>query len=186
MEKDAVSAGVSPIGGLFSTAQVRILICYILSNIKDPVSGRMLADTLHYEGIANVFEVNDSIAHLYESGHLKLIDEAEDTYVVTTQGRDVAETLKSSLPYTVKERAYSAALKMVSRYRRTKETDIKITREGTRSFINCTALDGDQPFMSIKLQVTDEDQAVFIKEQFLNSSDNIYAEIIALLTKKQK
>ena len=68
MERDAVSAGVSEIGGLFSTADIRILICYLLSSIKDPVPGRKLADLLHFEGIANCFEVNDSIAFLLNNG----------------------------------------------------------------------------------------------------------------------
>ena len=57
MEKDAVSAGVSEVGGLFNTAEIKILVCYIFSSINLPVPGRMLADTLHYEGIANCFEV---------------------------------------------------------------------------------------------------------------------------------
>ena len=61
--------------------------------------------------------------------------------------------------------------------------DIRISKEGSRTFITCTALDGDEPFMSVKLQVTDEDQALFIKEKFLNSTDNIYSQIISLLTK---
>jgi len=183
LERDAVSAGVSEIGGLFSTAQVRVLICYVMSAVGEPVSGRMLADTLHYEGIANFFEVNDSIASLLKSGHLKLIDDKEDTYVTTEKGAEIAETLKTSLSYSVKEHAHRATMKMVSRYKRSKENDIKISREGNRTFITCTALDGEAPFMSIKLQVTDEDQAIYIKERFLDSTDNIYSEIISLLTK---
>lgn len=130
MEKDAVTAGVSEIGGLFSSAEVRILICYILSSINEPVPGRLLGDVLHYEGIANYFEVNDSIASLCKSGQLEVFDEAEDTYVITNSGRDIAQTLKASLPFSVKERAFSAALKMVSRFKNAKETDIKISREG--------------------------------------------------------
>ena len=88
MEKDAVSAGVSEIGGLFSTAEIRILICYVISSIGQPVPGRMLADVLHYEGIANVFEVNDSIASLCESGQIKFFSEKEDTYVITESGNE--------------------------------------------------------------------------------------------------
>ena len=171
MERDAVSAGVSEIGGLFSVAEIRILICYILSSIKDPVPGRSLADVLHFEGIANVFEVNDSIAALCKSGHLKCVDEKEDLYVVTNLGRDIAETLKTSLPYTVKDRAYSAAIKMVSYYRHTKETDIKISREGDNTYIICSTVDNGIPFMSVKLLVTDEDQALTIKENFLENND---------------
>ena len=89
MEKDALSAGVSKVGGLFSTAEIKILVCYILSALNAPVPGRMLADVLHYEGIANCFEVNDAIAALCESGHLKPADEKDDTYVITDNGRQI-------------------------------------------------------------------------------------------------
>lgn len=183
MEKDAVSAGVSEIGGLFSTAQVRILICYILSSIKKAVPARELADTLHYEGIANAFEVSDSIVALTNSGHIKVYNEKDDTYVITDIGRETAETLKTSLPLTVKDRAYSATIKMVTRYYRAKESDIKISREGNKTFITCSALDNDEPFMSVKLMVADEEQAIYIKEKFINSTENIYSQIISLLTK---
>ena len=81
MERDAVSAGVSEIGGLFSTAEIKILICYIISSIDCPVPGKMLANNLHYEGIANCFEVNDSIDSLCKSGHLELVDKGEPVKV---------------------------------------------------------------------------------------------------------
>ncbi len=183
MERDAVSAGVSEVGGLFSTTEIRILICYILSSIKKPVPGRMLADLLHYEGIANVFEVNDSIAALCDSGHLEVYNKDEDTYVTTALGADVAETLKTSLPYSVKDRAYNAALRMVSRFNNAKESDIKISREGNKTFITCSALDGTDAFMSVKLMVTDEEQAIYIKDKFINNPSKIYSSIIDLLTK---
>lgn len=138
---------------------------------------------LHYEGIANCFEVNDSIASLCKSGQIKPFDEAEDTYVITEKGRNVASDLKTALPFSVKDRAYTAALKMVSRFKNAKETDIKISREGDKTFITCSAVDSGEPFMSVKLLVTDEEQAVFIKERFLNNPSGIYSEIIDLLTK---
>ncbi len=183
MERDAVSAGVSQIGGLFNTAQIRTLICYILSTLKEPVPGRLLADTLHYEGIANCFEVNDSIAALCQSGHLVSVNEAEDTYTATKNGKDVAETLKTSLSLTVRERAYTAAIKMMARFKNAKENDIKISRENERTFITFSAIDNGEPFMSIKLMVTDEDQAVFLREKFLNGTGDIYSKIIEMLTK---
>ena len=183
MEKDALEAGVSRIGGLFSTAAIRILICYIISTINEPVPGRLLADVLHYEGIANCFEVNDSIAALLQSGHLSLVDEKEDTYTATPSGRDIAETLKTSIPFSVKDRAYAAALKMVSRFKNAKESDIKITKEDGKTFITCSAIDNGKPFMSVKLLVGDEEQALYIKNRFLNDNA-IYSEIIELLTKE--
>ncbi len=184
MEKDALSAGVNPIGGLFSVAEIRILICYILSAISDPIPSQQLAETLHHEEIANYFEVIDSISALEESGHIKCTNQAEKLYTLLPLGKEVASTLKTSLPIVVKERAHTATLKMVSRYKNAKETDIKITREGDRSFITCSALDGTDVFMSVKLMVADEEQANFIKNKFIDDPAKIYSSIIALLTKK--
>ncbi len=183
MEKDAVSAGVSEYGGLFSTADIRILICYILSTIGEPVPGKLLADTLHYEGIANCFEVNDSIAFLCENGQLEPVDPKEDTYITTSKGKEVADTLKTSLSMTTKKRAYIAATTMLARFKNAKETDIKISREGDKTFITCSAIDGETPFMSVKLLACDQDQALFIKDKFLSDPTKIYSTLIDLLTK---
>jgi fructose-specific component phosphotransferase system IIB-like protein len=183
LEKDAVSAGVNNAGGLFSTAEVRILICYILSSLGEAVPGKLLADTLHYEGIANCFEVNDSIVRLVENGQLRVVDEAEDTYIITESGKYVANTLKTTLSLTVKQRAYDAAYKMLARFKNAKETDIKISREDNKIFITCSAIDNKTPFMSVKLLVSDEEQAVHIKEKFLSDPTKIYSSLIDLLTK---
>ncbi len=183
MEKDALTAGVSEIGGLFTTAEIRVLICYIFSSIGSAVPGNLLANTLHYEGIANCFEVNDSIDYLCKNGQLEAVSQEDDTYIITKSGKDVAETLKTSLSVVVKERAYNAALKMYSRFKNAKETDIKISREDDKTFITCSAFDNDTPFMSVKLLVSDEEQAIHIKEKFLNNPTEIYSTIIDLLTK---
>lgn len=185
MERDAVSAGVSSVGGLFNTAEIKILICYIFSGINQPVPGQMLANVLHYEGIANCFEVNDCIDSLCKSGQLKVINPKEDTYLITESGKDIAQTLKSSLPFAVKDRAYSAAMKMFARFKNAKDSEFIIAREGDKTYITCSALDNGQPFVSVKLLVTDEDQAICIKEKFINDSAKIYSGIIDLLTNNQ-
>ena len=94
MENDALAAGVSRIGGLFSTADIRILICYIISSIGEPVPGRLLADILHYEGIANCFEVNDSIAALLKNGFFMM---QESVYSKLALNQNVANGICDSI-----------------------------------------------------------------------------------------
>lgn len=185
LENDAISAGVSKIGGLFNTTDIRILICYILSSINEPISGTMLCETLHSEGIANIFEVSDSLAFLTHSGH---IIENEDTgcFTITDNGRHVANTLNTNLSIIVKERAYAAVLKMMIKVRNAKETEFKITNEDDKIFLTCSALDRGKPFMSIKLMLSDEDQAIFIKQKFLENTSKIYSTLLEMLTKKDK
>ncbi len=182
MENDASSAGVN-LGGLFGIAEIKILICYIFTTINEPIPANMLANLLHYEGIANGFEVSDAIVSLVRSGHLDLHSKADDTYIITESGKDVAKTLQTSLSYTVKDRACAAAMRMLSRFKNAKDTEIKTTKENGASYVTCSLLDGEKPFMSIKVMVTDENQAHVIKEAFLDDPVTIYKKLIEMLTK---
>ena len=181
MENNASSAGVAR-GGLFNTAEIKILICYILSAIGEPVPVNMLANTLHYEGIANAFEVSDAVVTLANNGQIEQTDENGDSYIITALGRDIADTLKSSLSMTVKERAYLATMKMFARFKNAKDNKFEITKENGCTYITCTALDGDKPFISVKMLIADEQQGSCIKEKFLENPSKIYSMIIKLLT----
>lgn len=184
MEKDAIPAGVNKIGGLFSTAEIKILVCYILSTIDEPIPGNMLCEVLHHEGIANIFEVSDALAKLTDSGHLKELDDEDGAFIITDIGRDAAATLRSSLGLTVKERAYNAVLKMLGKFKNAKQTDFKITKEDDRVFLTCSAIDNGKPFMSIKMLVADEDHASFVREKFLTNTSEIYSTLIEMLTNR--
>ncbi len=181
MEKDASGAGVAR-GGLFNTAEIKILICYILNSIGEPVPVDMLANVLHYEGIANGFEVSDAVVSLANSGHIAPVDDAEQTYIITESGKDIAETLKTSLSSVVKERAYIAAIKMLAKFKNSKDNVFEITKENGATYLNCSAIDGGKPFISIKLLVTDENQAGLIREKFLENPSAVYSKVIEMLT----
>lgn len=183
MENDASSAGVAH-GGLFSTAEIKILICYILSAVDEPIPVNALANMLHFEGIANAFEVSDAVISLDKSGQIKQDDPNGDAYVITDSGRNVAAELNSSLSMTVKERAYIATLKMLARIKNAKETSFEITHEHGSTYLTCNAfITPDKPFISIKMLVSDESSAGFIKEKFLEAPASIYSKIIEMLTK---
>lgn len=182
MEKDASSAGVN-LGGVFGIAEIKILICYIFATIDEPIPANMLANLLHYEGIANGFEVSDAIVSLVKSGQLSLYDEKDDTYIITENGKDVAKTLQASLSLTVRDRACAAAIKMLSRFKNAKDTEIKTTKENGTTYVTCSILDGEKPFFSVKLVVTDDDQARVIKESFLQDPVAVYKKVIETLTK---
>lgn len=181
MERDASGAGVAR-GGLFSTAEIKILICYILNAINEPVPVDMLGNVLHYEGIANAFEVSDAIVSLSARGQIIATDESEQTYIITDSGRETAETLKSSLSSVVKERAYLAVMKMFAKFKNAKDNAFEITRENGSTYLSCSALDGGKPFLTVKLLITDEDQGSYIREKFLENPAKIYSKIIEMLT----
>lgn len=182
MERDATNAGVA-LGGLVSTDEIRILICYILDSIKEPVPYQKLSELLHYEGIANYFEVGNAFASLSDNGHIVADENDSECYVITESGSRIASTLKTSVPLTIREKTYALTVKMLSKIKYAKESKIDITPIDKGYNIRCAVVEGDIELMSVSLFVADKDQALNIKELFLDDPTLIYSGIIELLTK---
>ncbi len=183
MEFDSASAGVS-FGGLVSSSEIKILICYILNSVKEPVPATELCELLNFEGIANIFEVSDNLESLVKMNHICCTDENAQTYTVTKTGKEIADTLRASVPISVRDKACLATLKMLARRKNMKETDIKISHEGENTFITCSALENGVSAISVRLMVADEAQAIAIKNNFIENPSKIYSDIINLFTKE--
>ncbi|MEE0946492.1 MAG: DUF4364 family protein [Acutalibacteraceae bacterium] len=178
MENNAISAGV---GSLISTAEIKVLICYVINGVKSAVPGKQLANLFNLEGIANYFEVMDALEALLKSGNLTYND-ADDTYNVTEMGANASETLKTILPFTIKEKAFALTAKMISRLKNAKETKIETVKENGVMYLICSAVEAGQELMSVKIMVTDETQASAIKERFLDNPSRVYTGLVDLLT----
>ncbi len=183
MEKDAISVNVGK-GGLKSTAEIKILVLYLLMNVNEPVPSNQIADLLHLEAIANTFEVNDAFDQLHQN---ELIFEAEglkECYLINDKGRDVGQTLQSSVPFTVREKSLKLLKKMLQRNRHMKETDIVISHEPDGTIkITCSAIENNSVIMSFSLQATDDAQAIRIRENYLDDPALVYRTLIDMLTK---
>lgn len=182
MEHDAISANVSR-GGLKSTAEIKILVLYLLMNVDEPVPSNQVSDLLHVEGIANTFEVNDAFYQLSNNQLIDPIDETQNAFIINAKGRDAAQTLQSTVPFTVREKSLKLLKKMLKRNRNVRETDIKIDRNDNGIYITCSALEKDKTVMSFSLQATDYDQALRIKENFLDDPSAVYRMLVDILTK---
>lgn len=181
MEIDASNAGVAK-GGLVSTGEIRILICYILHTLRQPVPHQQLSELLHFEGVANYFEVGSAFAALSENGLIKPCSSDENCYEITESGSKVAVTLKSSVPISVRDKAYALTVKMLSRIKYAKETLIEITPLEVGFNLRCAIKEGELELMSVSLFVPDEAQANSIKQRFIDDPTIIYSGIINLLT----
>ena len=178
MEINATNAGVS-YGGLTSTDEIRILICYILDSINEPVPGQHLSELLHYEGIANYFEVVTAFSALCDKGH---ITKDGENYSITDSGRNIAATLKTSVSLSVRDKVYALTVKMLSRMKYANDTKIDITPVDNGYNVKCAVVEGKIELVSVSIFVTDKDQANQIKERFIDDPTKIYSGVIQLLT----
>lgn len=177
---DAFTAGVEP-GGLNNTQEIKILLCYMLYSVKQPIQRDDLVDILLSRGMANYFDTENAIEELLRHGHLT---EGEDKLLtVTNTGGQIGDNLSVRVPYTLRERAVEGALQLLKRHRIEEENKVEIRRlEGGGYEVTCIVLDGERALMSTTLRVADEWQANEVKERFLTDPALLYRSSLAVLT----
>lgn len=183
MERDAISVNVGK-GGLKSTAEIKVLVLFLLMSVDEPVPSNQIADLLHIEMIANTFEVNEAFVQLNKNGLIDEVEDMKECYIINDKGRDVGQTLQSSVPFTIREKSVKLLKKMLQRNRHMKETEIIISHEDDGTIkVTCSAIENNSVIMSFFLQAADDAQAIRIKENFLDDPAIVYRTLIDMLTK---
>lgn len=181
MDYDALSAGVMP-GGLTSRTEIRILICYILKRIDKPVPGTVLKEVLHYEGIANYFEVSYAISELEANGHIQAVAEDGDKlFMASASGMEIAKSLEKNLPLTIREHSCNAINKKLSRIRYEKENKVTIKNLEKGCIVSCSVMEGEIEVLNVSLFVPDEECAQKIKDSFLDDPTSVFIGITDIL-----
>ena len=176
--QDAFSAGVEP-GGLYTSQEIKILICYMLLGVGEPMERQMVTELIAGNGMANFFETAAAVDELARQGHLT---EEEGRISLTETGRQVGDTLAGMIPYTLRERSVKAALQLLTRIRREQENTVELEKLDHGYRVTCTIQDSASPLMSVSLRVADDMQAGLIRENFLDDPTLLYRSLLAILT----
>lgn len=183
MANDVFFAGVEP-GGLYTSQEIKILICYMLDSVGEPIPMQTVTDVLAGRGMANFFEIGAAVDELLRRDHLK--EDENGLLTVTPLGHQAATTLMGLVPYTLRERSVEATLHLMTRRRREKENSVTIQPLERGCRVTCSIDDGDQSLMSFSLLVGDSQQAQLIKERFLEDPVLLYRSLITILTGEVK
>ncbi|MBR1779080.1 MAG: DUF4364 family protein [Clostridia bacterium] len=181
MEYDAFSAGVS-LGGLRSKDDIKLLICYILSNVERSLSRSDILSALMQNNLANYFEINNAFSDLIENENIVEDPQNPNLYTVTESGQVISAQLHSSLPISIRDKALKAALNLLSKVKRETENNALICKVDSGYNLKCNISGGNIDLLSFSLYVPDKLQADFVKENFLKDPNIIYECMLALLT----
>jgi hypothetical protein len=183
MAYQAFDAGVAP-DGIKDTNDIKILICYLLKNIDNPLSFENISEILLQDELVNYFEIVKAVDDLLASGHIDLVMQHEQKcYKSTKLGAGTAELFERRLPFSVKEKSVKAAINLLAKIKRESENSVEIT-ENTASGLNvcCKILDMNDALLSINLFVPDKLQAEMVKKHFLANPELVYKGVLSLLT----
>ena len=97
---NAFTAGVKP-GGLNSSTEIRILLCYLIKNAASPLTGEELEAALLNEGAGKLLNLRRAFP-IYVNKALWKNRKMAITFF--PKGREVADTLQDDVPLTVRVR----------------------------------------------------------------------------------
>lgn len=177
MDYDSFSEGVEP-GGLRTKNEIKVLIGYLLNRLSEPFTKEQLDEIICGEELANYFEMSQALSELVDSGNVNF---ENNELTITEKGRRNSEILEHDIPFTVREKALNAAVRLQTRLKRERENKIVIDRLENGCNVTLSVVDGDDEMMSVKLFVADYEQALSVKERFLEDPVKIYSNIVALL-----
>ena len=183
MKFDAFTAGISP-GGLRSSADIKLLICYIFSSVGDSVSKNEVIEAIQLNNLANYFEVNAAFSDLLENGNL-IEDKDSGMIRVTEKGKMISDQLETTLPLSVREQALSATINVLSHVKMKKENHVEIKQDTKGYSVTCRIPDGDVELFSFSVHLPDRLQADLVEKNFYENPEIIYKFMLAVITKNK-
>ena len=160
----------------------KILILYVLSRLPAPIDSELLFDACLCDDGVSYFEYSVCLHDLVQSGNIM---EKDDEYIITEKGRENAETLSTSLPYSLRsaaEKRLTPVAEMLSRYSLiTTET---LEKENGK-YVHLSVSDGEFTLLDMTLYCGAGEDIPRIKKNFRRNAENIYSEIFTNLSRKQ-
>ena len=179
---DAFSAGVDA-GGLRSRGDIKTLICYLIRSLDRPITRGQLSEIMQKKGLANYFDVSQSLSELISSGNItaELVEGGELLHL-SDASIWATDMLEAGIPRAVREKAVDAGVEILTRARNERETQIDVEQLKNGYNVTFTMSDHGDTLMRLSLYASDLPQVETIKSNFLRDPVLIYSGIIASLT----
>lgn len=166
-------------GMLTNMNDIKILICYLLNSLKEPIEKEQMIEMIFENEIAPYFDLRAAVMELVESG--SITEDKEGNLLISEAGTEVAEQLESALPYTAREKVVNEGIRISTLSKRKKDSKTEILKENGSVFLKCELLDGESEVLSFKILVADEFQAELLEKRFVENPALIYKKFLSSL-----
>ena len=163
---------------------IKIFILYLLGLIGYPLNFPTVNDIVVQDGFVNYFDFAECFAELLETGNVEELQiDGEDHYMITDQGRHVADTLESRLMSVLREKSLKSALRLLSFRKR--GADVKCEVEPLpdgRFRMHCIVIDHHEEMLRVTVVLEDKIQVEKMRYNFMGKPEIVYRGIMALLS----
>ncbi len=170
------------IGYVITPLDLKIMLLALLRRFPGEIDTERLFELCQEIGVVSYFDYSICLDELKESGQLQLDDGFCE---ITARGRSTAETLESSLPYSVRQHAAKAAeAEAAAISRHNSITARHVVKDGS-CVTELGLSDGISSILELKLLCADEEQARSMEKNFRRNAEEMYQKIIAVLSEQK-
>lgn len=170
-------------GGLTSTNEISVLLCYILDNVEEPVSRKQLEEVLLGEELVNYFIMAESLMQLLEQG---LVTEKDGFYTIGEKGKKVAQNLAKNVPHTVRDLAVRGLIRALQFSAKTAANKVEIVEKNAEKYVFCSIDDNGSALFKLELYMPNQATAKTVENKFKEKGDIIYKLVLAALTENSQ
>ena len=181
-EYDAFSGGVEP-GGLRTRGEIKTLICYLVRALEKSLSREQISEIMQSKGIANYFDVNESMAELISNGMICVLtnENLDEVLAMTTQGLASLTHIENEIPRSIKEEAVNEGVRLLAIARNSRDNRVKIYTNPDGCTVVFGIYDGEREIMKLSLFTADITQANMMKDRFLEDPVSFYSNLVSKL-----
>ena len=166
-------------GFIHEKLDIKILILFILRRLPGTVDPVTLQELCQCDEGISYFDYSDCLHELVETDH---ITESEEGYAITEKGARNADTVESSLPYSVRSKALRLLAPVEERLRRAAMITARHTLDADGCTVELAMGDGKGEVIRMALLCAGEDQARQIEKHFRRDAEGYYQKIVELLS----
>ncbi len=174
------------LGFIHEKLDIKILILFVLRRLPGMVDAATLCDIVMScdDGI-DYFDYSDCLLDLAHTGH---VTEGDESYEITEKGARNAESVESSLPYSVRVKAEISLAPVAERLRRMAMIKAVHTDTDVGCMVELGMSDGKGEIVSARILVPNEETAKKMEKNFRLNAEEIYGGLIELISgeKEQK
>jgi hypothetical protein len=167
------------LGFIHEKLDIKILILYVLRRLPGTVEAETLRGLVMCDDGIGYFDYSDCLSELLESDHIR---ESEEGFAITEKGARNADTVESSLPYSVRVKALRLIEPVEERLRREAMIVARHKTDETGCTVELGMSDAKGEVAHLRLLCADEEQARKIEKRFRKNAEGYYQKIMELLS----
>lgn len=171
-------------GFIHEKMDIKVLILYVLDLLPAPIDSLTLSELVFCDDGIGYFDYSDCLAELVET---EQITEENGKYQITETGRQNVNTVETTLPYSVRSKARKITAPLAERMRRAAMIKAQHKKQDDGTFlVELGVSDGVSDILTMSVMSPNEATANTMEQTFRRSAENIYHEVVRILTESEE